>query len=326
VEHIRTKNVIRINAFKRTWKLKTTTEKEAKEWSDIIAKNALNPLKLPATSQEELTKEEKVVRNKSKRQIILDPREKWRYVGKKVKSKLSAVALDNVDMEGYLWKTGRVNQSFKKRYFILKIKPQLMYYFKRKPERNAEGVSRISPEGQISLIKSQARDSTQRDFSFELMTHDRIFVLSAYSAQDREAWKQAISKSSKIDEPEEEKPITTKVIKTPKDSGQHSPTIIQKGNDVAATTPQENSVQNENRKSGMPSSEAQNYTNFDGIDDNSDEAIQEDEDEDHVVPHDERQEQELTFPGDEETDTLLGTEESTKGIEEENSCCSCLIL
>lgn len=93
--------------------------------------------------------------------------------------------------EGYLRKKGVINTSWKKRYIVL-LPHQLAYYDDQPTNPDA------LPKGYINLAsilrcEHHDKDSSQKDFSFDVVTPTRIFRLQAESLADMDAWIASIS-------------------------------------------------------------------------------------------------------------------------------------
>lgn len=93
--------------------------------------------------------------------------------------------------EGFLRKKGVINTSWKKRFIVL-LPHQLAYYDDRPMSADA------LPKGYINLAsiskcEHHDKDSSQKDFTFDVVTPTRIFRLQAESLPDMDAWIASIS-------------------------------------------------------------------------------------------------------------------------------------
>jgi hypothetical protein len=100
------------------------------------------------------------------------------------------VYIDNVLFEGVLHKAGEINKSFQQRYWVLM--DHTLYYFKD----SVKAQTNASPAGFIPLdnCKVEIVEKPVRQFSFELMTPSRTYLLSADSQQSLEEWLGVLTK------------------------------------------------------------------------------------------------------------------------------------
>jgi len=88
---------------------------------------------------------------------------------------------------GYLYKTGKDNKGWKKRYFIMK--ENFLYYFKSNKATVPCGT--IALQGAKVIQGKQDQDS-KKGFRFQIQTHHRTFKLAADDQPTMQEWVQAI--------------------------------------------------------------------------------------------------------------------------------------
>jgi hypothetical protein len=96
---------------------------------------------------------------------------------------LEAVAaeINAIKRSGFLWKQGENNKAFKKRWCVL-TGSTLNYFHEQSDEK---------PAGAIDLqqcFEVTEKATTDQQFSFELKTPGRVYVLAAASQTDMDGW------------------------------------------------------------------------------------------------------------------------------------------
>eukprot|EP01130_Rhizamoeba_saxonica_P018630 TRINITY_DN9391_c0_g1_i2.p1 TRINITY_DN9391_c0_g1~~TRINITY_DN9391_c0_g1_i2.p1 ORF type:complete len:747 (+),score=153.09 TRINITY_DN9391_c0_g1_i2:48-2243(+) len=222
----RKNSTLTINAPQRKFKLKCDSEDVAKEWESVLHKYGYIPQELPLYSELPRSGKRKKLGNRpilrytakaGKKIIGLMPKP-FRDVSKGVtnatrnvtttaasvgksinKIRVTNVDLIHVDAEGFLFKKGEVNSSWKKRYFILK--GQNMYYFQKKPTQRTNGLSREKPAGLITLGHGasvyESHDNSEHSLeiipSYEnVVTQKRTYVVKSEDPEDIKFWHERI--------------------------------------------------------------------------------------------------------------------------------------
>ncbi|KYR01565.1 hypothetical protein DLAC_01559 [Tieghemostelium lacteum] len=87
---------------------------------------------------------------------------------------------EKVTKQGYLYKKGKINKSWQKRWCILNKDSKLYYH--RTPNEKYSGYIQLSQ----TIIKTS--DNIERDCTFEIITGDRIYLFSADNKYELDDW------------------------------------------------------------------------------------------------------------------------------------------
>jgi len=100
-----------------------------------------------------------------------------------------AVCSSPIDKEGYLSKRGNLNQSYQRRWFILK--GNLLFYFEKKRDKEPVGVIIL----EHCSVQASEHEKHALEISFD-GSGTRTYVLLADNESDMQAWIRAISHAS----------------------------------------------------------------------------------------------------------------------------------
>jgi thiol-disulfide isomerase/thioredoxin len=96
--------------------------------------------------------------------------------------------VERIRCQGYLSKQGHHWNSWKRRWFVMKLTS--LEFYKRRPKKDADKPSK--PQGAISLasINKIQRDLSKypQPYSFQMICKDRVFAVQADSRSDMEMW------------------------------------------------------------------------------------------------------------------------------------------
>jgi len=210
------KTLMRIVTQKRTYELKSESEKERDEWLNVF--EVLLNKKTYELPQSDI-KEDRVILEAAVETISLfegiaqlpdtlsntvkttvtAPMKLATSVAGKIQSKFTSLSLDHIEEKGILFKMGEFHKSWKKRYCVLQ--GQFLHYFDPKDEKLIVEKKTVTPKGTIPLREATvvpAQDKVHKEFAFEVVTSGRTYVLSAMSEQDMLRWTNSILKASRV--------------------------------------------------------------------------------------------------------------------------------
>eukprot|EP01084_Bolivina_argentea_P170825 295988_1 len=93
---------------------------------------------------------------------------------------------DGIIKKGLLQKRGERNRAWKQRYFLLNKFQQLRYY-KEKQYQKLMGTISLN---EVIKIKHHS----DKDYTFQLLTRDRTWILSASTSEERREWMELLNK------------------------------------------------------------------------------------------------------------------------------------
>jgi len=121
------------------------------------------------------------------------PPSMWAFISKSVRRIINGMAFDSTVHKGYLWKSGKWNSSWKRRFFVLNRDGSL-FYFKEEGEETHLGVINLHGIQGMSRIQHKSKQ-----FAFTISTKERKWQLSAESEVDLNLWLADLHKVAVID-------------------------------------------------------------------------------------------------------------------------------
>lgn len=94
------------------------------------------------------------------------------------------------DKSGWLWKRGKINTAFRRRYFLLQGSE--LFYFRNQTDSQPRGVIKLA-----NFRLDRAED--EAPYSFRINTRDRVWTIRAEKEEELEAWMEAIDPIDETD-------------------------------------------------------------------------------------------------------------------------------
>jgi len=169
----------------RTYVMVERKSEHLDAWITAIESAAAHPMDFPHIRAQKESAESPA---QSRASIITSLRPRRSVMYKKESKRVYKPSSTDTVREGYLYKTGKVRTSWKRRYFILK--PQVLFYFEEQPNGPAE------PLGYIELVDSTCTRGDTAEIGqhrFDVATHNRVYRLYAITPDEMNEWMGAIT-------------------------------------------------------------------------------------------------------------------------------------
>ena len=107
-------------------------------------------------------------------------------------SAFPGIAAEDIALQGYMSKQGGFVKNWKRRYFVLSLKDQRLYYFTDENKKEIKGFIDL-PHARVVSSDSKGKFALRGSSHFEVVTAGRTFHIEAPSTALRTAWMEGTS-------------------------------------------------------------------------------------------------------------------------------------